>query len=396
MKDDKRLVITFISILTVIILSYPITFLLERKGLVNISYDNFKQVEYEKGFLSKITNLVNRVELAIENRVTNYFPFYYSINSMNSSINNTLDKNMYKILGINYYPVGSDSQNEIILKDDKHFVLVNVTDKDILDKKMKDQIDFFNEVSSLDVNTYMYFANRYEFFDFDKVNHINDMNKYYNDFKSSLNNITIDELKINNKEDYLKYFYKTDHHFNMYGAYESYKDIVTMMGKEYKEGNIFKVDNITYRGSMAKSSYNSTLTDSLYDIDMDLESYTIKVDDSTDLDLYKEHKIKDTNNIYYDHYVAYFNGMYGKVEYDFDNDSTENLLIIGDSFTWQLDNLIASHFDKTYIFNLKYIDSLNLKEFISKNNITNILFLYETNAILFDQYNYDFKGKIER
>ena len=397
MKDDKRLITFFVGILGLIILSYPITFLLSRKGYINISFDNFKQVNIETGFLSSFTNLVNRVELAIENRVTNYFPFYYTINSANSSINNTLDTMLYKVLDINYHPLNSDSQNEMILKDDEHFVLITTLNKEELDSRMKKQIDFFNSISNLNVNTYIYFANRYEFYPFSNINKINNMNKYYEDFKNSITNIKTDELKVNNKEEYLNYFYKTDHHFNMYGAYQGYKDIMTMMGKDYKEGNIFKVDGITYRGSMAKSSYTSSLKDNLYDIDIELENYKVLVNDSENLDMYKEHKIKKTNNIYYDHYVAYFNGMYGKVTYDFDNDSKDNLLILGDSFTWQIDNLIASHYDKTYIFNLKYLDyNLDLNKFIKENNITDVLFLYETNAILFDQYNYDFENRIVR
>ena len=209
-----------------------------------------------------------------------------------------------------------DSQNEVILKDNDHFILINVSKKEDLDKRLNEQINFFNEVSSI-CNTYIYFANRYEFYPFSKVNNINDMVRYYNKFKSSVN-AKIGELKVSNKEEYLKYFFKTDHHYNMYGAYASYKDIMTLMNRPYKERNIFKVDGITYMGSMAKSSYNTSLTDNLYDIEYS-KNYNIYVDDSSDLKLYKEHKIKNTNNKFYDHFVAYFNGMYSKVLYDTGN-----------------------------------------------------------------------------
>lgn len=398
MKNDKNLVITFIGIIVLIILTYPITFILSKKGSVNIAFDNFKQPNYGE---NKIINLVERAKTAIENRVVNYFPFYHSINSIDSNINSNLNYNLYNFFNIEYYPVGSDSQNEMIIKNDEQFNLLNITDKEKLDNRLKKQIDFFNDISKLNINTYIYFVNRAEFYDFYNINNINDMNMYYEKFIDSVDDkIKIDKLKVNNKEEYIKYFFKTDHHWNMYGAYQGYKDIMNLMGKKSIDGKIFKVDGIKYRGSMAKSSYINDLYDYIYDIDIDLKEHKVYVNDSDDLLNYKEKKIKKTNNIYYDHYVAYFNGMYGKVEYDFNQKNKSNLLILGDSFTWQIDNLIASSYNKTYIINLRYDEyekeKLNLKEFIKENNISDILFLYETNAILFDQYDYDFINKIER
>ena len=389
--NNKKLVITFLVIIGMVLFSYPITFILSKKGFVNIAFDNFKVVEKTD---NKVLDLINRAKIGIENRVTNYFPFYYSINRFNASINDKLDKTLYNSLNIDYYPVGVDSQNEVILKDNDHFILINVSKKEDLDKRLNEQINFFNEVSSI-CNTYIYFANRYEFYPFSKVNNINDMVGYYNKFKSSVN-AKIGELKVSNKEEYLKYFFKTDHHYNMYGAYASYKDIMTLMNRPYKERNIFKIDGIAYMGSMAKSSYNTSLTDNLYDIEYS-KNYNIYVDDSSDLKLYKEHKIKNTNNKFYDHFVAYFNGMYSKVLYDTGNTTKTNLLILGDSFTWKIDNLIAEEYNKTYIINIKYMNgTLDLKEFIKENNISDILVLYETNAVLFDQYNYNFNTKIKR
>ena len=181
--NNKKLVITFLVIIGMVLFSYPITFILSKKGFVNIAFDNFKVVEKTD---NKVLDLINRAKIGIENRVTNYFPFYYSINRFNASINDKLDKTLYNSLNIDYYPVGVDSQNEVILKDNDHFILINVSKKEDLDKRLNEQINFFNEVSSI-CNTYIYFANRYEFYPFSKVNNINDMVGYYNKFKSSVN-----------------------------------------------------------------------------------------------------------------------------------------------------------------------------------------------------------------
>ena len=397
MKQDKKIIIIFISIIGFIMLSYPVTYILSKKNIVNISYDNFKVAKQEDGFLSYFTNLINRGKTAIENRVNNFFPLYHSISNISSFVNSKLDETLYNFLNLStYHSVGNTSEDEVILKDDEHLILINITSKDKLEKNMEKQINFFNKISKLPTNTYIYFANRYEFYQFDNVNYVNNMYHYKEAFKKRLNDIKFGELDIKSKDEYLKYFFKSDHHYNMYGAYQSYKDIMTLMNEIPKEGNVFKVEDINYRGSMAKRSHIGEIIDNLYDIDIDLGEHKILVNDSEDLDLYKEHKIKNTKNIYYDHFVAYFNGMYGKIFYDFNNNSNRNLLILGDSFTWQIDNLIASHFDKTYIFNLNYVDyKINMDDFVKENGITDILFLYETSAVIFDQYNYDFENKIE-
>ena len=144
--NNKKLVITFLVIIGMVLFSYPITFILSKKGFVNIAFDNFKVVEKTD---NKVLDLINRAKIGIENRVTNYFPFYYSINRFNASINDKLDKTLYNSLNIDYYPVGVDSQNEVILKDNDHFILINVSKKEDLDKRLNKQINFFNEVSSI-------------------------------------------------------------------------------------------------------------------------------------------------------------------------------------------------------------------------------------------------------
>ena len=100
--NNKKLVITFLVIIGMVLFSYPITFILSKKRFVNIAFDNFKVVEKTD---NKVLDLINRAKIGIENRVTNYFPFYYSINRFNASIIDKLDNTLYNSLNIDYYPV---------------------------------------------------------------------------------------------------------------------------------------------------------------------------------------------------------------------------------------------------------------------------------------------------
>ena len=70
-----------------------------------------------------------------------------------------------------------------------------------------------------------------------------------------------------------------------------------------------------------------------------------------------------------------------------------------DSYAWQIDYLIASSFNKTYVVNLRYDkwkkEDLNLEEYMKERNIKKVLFLYEGGSMMFDQYNYNLEGRIK-
>ena len=85
-------------------------------------------------------------------------------------------------------------------------------------------------------------------------------------------------------------------------------------------------------------------------------------------------------------------------EYQFVKISKDNLLIMSDSFAWSIDYLIASSFNNTHVINLRYDEfknnSFNLTKYIKDNHITKVLFLYESGSTMFDQYNYNFTGRV--
>jgi hypothetical protein len=70
------------------------------------------------------------------------------------------------------------------------------------------------------------------------------------------------------------------------------------------------------------------------------------------------------------------------VEFSFENDSGRNLLILGSSFRYALDPLLASHYNNTYGIDLRYFTDFSLSEFLAENNVDDVLFI-ANNHILF-------------
>lgn len=397
MKKDKVFNAVFCGIIGGVCLYIPVHFMLVHIGVVaKTSNDNqvvFEPIS-EKNIGDKLSNKVNAIKTRLENEITNSFPFYNSLNGLYQNFNYYMNSFFYKEV-----PLKTNSDNEYIFynKENDFYYLENQYSKDELDKRLDMQVAMFNKLANLDIDMYLYFPTRYEL---TKLKD-NNLNSYVDIFKDKLSSkIKVANMDITSLEQYKNYFYKTDHHWNMNGALAGYYDIMDILGK-------VPVDNLEvvnkrerkFYGSMAKSVLNNKTYDYILDVDKKLD-YDVLVNGKQASEVFKPRQIRlDRDYLYYDYYVQYFNGQYGEICYDYHKDNEENLLIVSDSYAWQIDYLIASSFNKTYVVNLRYDkwkkEDLNLEEYMKKRNIKKVLFLYEGGSMMFDQYNYNLEGRIK-
>ena len=397
MKRDKVFNAVFCGIIGGVCLYIPVHFMLVHVGVVKVT-SNDNQVSFEpvaeKNIVDKVSNKVNAVKNRLENEVTNSFPFYNSLNGLYQNFNYYMNKLVYKEV-----PLKTNSDSEYIFynKENDFYYLENLYSKEELDKRLDVQVKMFNKLANLDIDMYLYFPTRYEL---TKLKD-NNLSSYVDSFKDKLSSkIKVANMDITSLEQYKNYFYKTDHHWNMNGALAGYYDIMDILGKT-------PVDNLEvvnkrerkFYGSMAKSVLNNKTYDYILDIDKKLD-YDVLVNGKQASEVFKPRQIRlDRDYLYYDYYVQYFNGQYGEICYDYHKDKEENLLILSDSYAWQIDYLIASSFNKTYVVNLRYDkwkkEDLNLEEYMKERNIKKVLFLYEGGSMMFDQYNYNLEGRIK-
>ena len=385
---NKFLTISFLVIIFAVFLFVPAKEVLIRIHKVNFyRTDNWKTVESTN---DKIYDKIMSLESFIENRYNNYFPFYNKINSFYYNLNMKIDS-LY--LNDIYLKENNDLDRIFYNKKNKFYYLVNHYSKDELIDRSNEYLDFYNGIAKKfnDVNVVLYIPLRYEFTD---VKNVNDTNELIYDFVSKLDKkISSKVLDSNSTEEYLNNFYKTDHHYNANGAYQAYTDILDMFGIENNISLKTKEIKNPYYGSIAKSLLTTKVSDTLFVLDYK-NDIIVNIED----DDFKPLEVDDHANKFYDYYVKYFNGQYDEVIYDNSNDKNRNLLIIGDSMSWQIDYLLASNFDKTYVINIRYgkwkNNNLDLAEYIEQNHITDILFLMESKNIIFDADNYKLASKV--
>lgn len=390
MKKDKPIIVLFLIIVFGVFAFYPVKYILLKTNKLNlISSDNWKT--YEKSG-NRIKDLVMNLETAIDNRTVNYFPFYNDVTSAFYNFNIKMDSLFSDKV---YVKANYDGENLFYDKENNFYFLLNNLSSEELNSRIKTQISFYNDISDKypNVNLYVYLPLRYEVTNF---SNLHNLNNYVNKFKNGLNkNIHVSMLESINIDEYLTYFYKTDHHYNSVGALKAYNDIVKMMNiNNTKELSIVNVQS-PYYGSLARTALNKNVSDNLMDFDYQNDVKSNNLDNK-----FKPRNIVKKANPFYDYYISYYNGQYDEVIYSSDVQNNRNLLIISDSLSWQVDYILAENFENTYVINLRYgkwkTDKLYLKEYLAEHNITDILFLQEAEQQMFDLYNHNISDTVVR
>ena len=388
--SKKSFVIIILIIIFSVFVVVPVKEVLIHFGIVNFyKGDNWRVVNKSS---NPIYDKVISLEANIENRFNNYFPFYNKINNAYYSINSKID-GIY--LNDVYLKDNNDNEHMFLDKENNFYYLVNHYNSDELDKRLNAQAEFYNNIKNIypNIDLMVYLPLRYSETSFKNVNDVYDK---IISFTNKLNsNIKYSVFDSKSTDEYLKYFYKTDHHYNSFGAEKVYLDILNKYGLDNNITINHKVIRDKYYGSMAKSILSTNVVDNLWAIDT-----RVILDNNIKDKNFKPLKIENKNDIFYDYYVRYFNGQYDEIIYTNNSFYNRNLLIICDSLAWQIDYLLASNFDNTYVINMKYgkwkNNDLMLGNYIKKHNITHILFLREAKNIVFDADNFNLDRRVVR
>jgi len=291
------------------------------------------------------------------------------------------------------------------------YIRVPAKDAEKLRPKMEKQAAAVNDFASRrpDVNWYVFPVTCFE--DTDICQQILPAESKYGLFTEYFTRldpkVQYDYIKIQDIRDKEELFFKTDHHWNAYGYTEGYRLITEMFKKNYPDivsrtpvFHTFDNGVIVY-GSNALAIASYKLYDIFHVADFSLPeheyvketgvSYGGKVSFQESLQKYLDKKHSQSQS--YNHYIN-FSPIVKEVTYP-QNKTGRNLLLIGDSYALPLLEVLASHFDKTYI---RYVDSnkalttVQYEELIDQYGITDVLMLEMSDRVIYDYYSDSLKG----
>ena len=212
-------------------------------------------------------------------------------------------------------------------------------------ERINNRIEVYNKLNSY-IDTYYYFISTAAIYNFEKNEYSIDLPKLLEEKLSG--NYKMASLIFNNYEDYTKYFYKTDHHWNHIGTQKAYEDIIAMIrskDKILKPIEEVEFEDTIFYGSAARISQ-------IFDFK---ENFKVYKYDYPDMKI-----INDKEPGIYGNYDEYYKGNVNK--------------------------LIAAHFNKTYDVDLRHYENLfneefDIKEYIDRNDIDKVLIIMDYNFL---------------
>ena len=241
-----------------------------------------------------------------------------------------------------------------------------------------------------DIKTYVYFPTRIEELLNPDANYEPVCRQW---FISQLGpDISWSALDVKDLDDHERYFFQSDLHWNAYGAYEAYKDIIDMINDDYDIGEAHPVKEevvypYTFHGNVANKIGGYGMTDQINDLILDgIGDFDYYVD-GEEYDYYsdKERYREEGNPTIYSDYHMYFGENNFLRVFDFHNEERPNLLFFGDSYKNVNMMWIASHFNKTVILDLRSRpDDFDLDYYIENYDIDVALISYHYYYAYFD------------
>ncbi|HBB60904.1 MAG TPA: hypothetical protein DCZ61_03820 [Lachnospiraceae bacterium] len=194
-------------------------------------------------------------------------------------------------------------------------------------------------------------------------------------------------LCIEGMDDYRKIYFKTDHHWNCFGAYEGYRKLMTLL--EVDEPLLEPVEvadeSLWWSGSKAAEvgfrEYKEPFPVCRYDYPS-MEIY-INGNPSESLEPQDLVFAGELDSISYGNY---YGDVVGEVILNTNRPERRNILLLGDSFDNAIRKLVASHFNKTFSVDERVYEEdlgkpFNLASYVKENNIDVVV--YDGDILLF-------------
>ncbi len=328
-----------------------------------------------------------------ENALSDQFPFSEKIRIIyGSAMANMPDYGISKMICSNHYTaLPNDTSNRFRLYNCGDYILRPVELPNEGQAKVLEQnISKFNRINEI-IPAYYYIINTSATYDFEKNERAID----YEDILSEKmkGNYKIASLKYDSYEEYKNYFYKTDHRWNYKGSYQGFLDIADMFGiKNPMEPVGTFTNNEYFFGTSARSlrKFDGVEDFTIYAFNIP-EHYTVinavSHESYNHIDDYINHNYEYSSG--YRFYANIYGNDCGEILFDFNNPKKDNLLMIVDSFSNPINELIAQYFNKTYVVDLrrykKYMNKdFALSSYLKEKKIDKILLIMSSEYFLLD------------
>ena len=204
---------------------------------------------------------------------------------------------------------------------------------------------------------------------------------FYSKLDYKIKRVDVTDTLLNNKDKYL--FFKTDHHMTSIGAYLSYTRFCLVANLGEEDLNNFKQEIVSrdFLGTFdSKAQVPNQEKDQIeiYVNQKNLDIKSAEYDNETTKSIFNKEYLNKK-----DKYSFFLNGSNAKVVVKANVENGKKLLVIKDSYAHIMAQFLCQNFEEIHFIDPRYYKA-SLIDYATQNNITDILFVYNTSNLLSD------------
>ncbi len=330
-------------------------------------------------------------QLAFSEGVRDQFPLRIEQIQFNRGFERMLISAAYFFVKDQAIPADLES-NYLITRDQSTFLkeaeVFAYADQKNIDFRIRDYQEFIENYP--EINLYVYSIQTAEFSDWHPHSKLipdadsgRSLQYFLNKKPAQLEFMSFD---LKDFSDYQKYFFSTDHHWNIHGALKGYREIYKMLSEKYMDisplveiTTVKPMEGVDLLGSIARLTLYPIEPDRFETAEYELPPYKTYRDGEEIFigrkNAYEKGNFPDRK--YENHYRQYYGWNREIVVYKFENNSDRNLLMITSSHAICIQDLIASHYKEAVVADhrAKYFLEHSIDELIDQYDIDDIIIL---------------------
>lgn len=344
----------------------------------------------EKIFDRYVGQFLNRsLQTVIEKSASDGFPQRLSAISLSKAIDRVIINLVYGNFRDPAIP--ADMQSGLYVMRDKSFIIREPSKYDeSIRKIIDDRIENYKLIISEhpNIDFFLFYYEQLEFSAYHPLNQFfkdSDRGQSFLYFEKNIPpGFIFGKKLLSSYEEHTKYYYRTDHHWNIHGALLAYDGIYELLAQNYpeislplKHDDLITFPGIEFLGAFARKTLYPIRAEKFEVLRFELPPYKIFVNgQESAYNKSIQYLAGNYSTVpYTNHYGEYFGEPEALVEYVVDNNSNRNLLIIGNSCSRPLQPMLAYHYHHTYNIDLREYKDFSLSKFLSNYQVDDILIL---------------------
>ena len=207
------------------------------------------------------------------------------------------------------------------------------------------------------------------------------IDNFYSKLQDKIKTIDVTDILMENRDEYL--YFKTDHHMTSLGAYLAYTKFCLVANLETEKINNFEKETVSndFLGTLDSKAQIPNQEKDKIDIYVNQKNLNIKSAE------YDNESTKSIFNMEYldkkDKYSFFLNGNNAKVVVKTNVENNRNLLVIKDSYAHIMSQFLCENYSELHFLDPRYTN-FNYEEYVKKEKITDVLFLYNVSTFVND------------